>query len=236
MRGFRPGRAVTLLSLAAFAVLVSLGTWQVQRLFWKEELIGSIKAGLAEPPVDLADGLPGDYRQVRASGRILDEPRLFFGSQVRNGEGGPLLVSLFEDSSGKQWLLERGWIPERAIEDASAGAFDVQGALDIEAVTRPARRRGPFTPDDNPQTGRIFAEVPAELNEAFGIDVGDTVLVLRTGLPSGPPHDGLPLLSTVDPNLPNNHLGYVVTWYGLAAALVGVYIAFGRARAREQEA
>ncbi|MEZ5848785.1 MAG: SURF1 family cytochrome oxidase biogenesis protein [Geminicoccaceae bacterium] len=233
MRAFRPGWAATLLSFLALVVLVSLGTWQVQRLFWKEALIAGIEEGLAAPPVDLADGVPGDYRQVFANGRILAEPRLFFGSLVRNGEGGTLLLGVFEDEAGRQWLVERGWIPEWAVADAKDGRFDVEGDVAFGAITRPVRRSGPFTPDPDLETGRIFAEVPEEVNERFGTTVGDTVLVLRTRLATRSAPTELPLLSAVDADLPNNHLGYVVTWYGLAAALVGVYVAFGLARGRE---
>ena len=48
--------------------------------------------------------------------------------------------------------------------------------------------------------------------------------------PGGLPHPGLVL-----PSLPNNHFQYALTWFGLAAVLIGVYAAwmFGRWRGRE---
>lgn len=231
---FRPGIPLTLLTIAGFAVLLALGTWQLQRLQWKTALIAEISEGLQADatPIGAEDLAP--FRPVVAQGRLRSEPVLFQGSYARASQPGVMLTSVFETEDGRQWLVERGWIPESATEDARAGFFGVDGKLAIEAITRPLKRVGPFTPASDFASNRIYAEDRDELNSALGLDLEPLVLVLTSDLPAGPPWDGLPRLSPPEPDLPNNHLGYVVTWYGLAAALLGVYIAFGLARAKEQ--
>lgn len=230
---FRPGWVLSVAALLGLIVLVALGTWQVQRWHWKSALIAEIGAGLDAAPTALSQGLQA-YQPITATGQILNEPVLHQGSYARGGRPGTALTSIFVDASGRQWLLERGWIPETAIEDARAGHFSIESDLTISAVSRPLKRRGPFTPATDLGQGRIYAEDTAELNEAFGLDLQPLALVVTSELAAGPPWDGLPQLTKPDPDLPNNHLGYVITWYGLAAALIGVYIAFGFARAKER--
>ena len=236
MRGFAPGWPLTLAVLAVGAVLVSLGTWQTERLAWKEGLIAEIERNLATEPEDLTlsgnDGPPAPYRPVRLEGRLLAEPVLLRGVVARYSEPGHILMGVIEDVRGRHWLVERGWIPLALAPEVLAGGLSVDDGLMFEAVARPPLRPGPFTPDDDLPAGLIFAENLDVLGRTLGLYLEPMVLVLSTGLPAGPPLDGLPVPSDPRPDLPNNHLGYAITWYGLAGALLAVYIAFGRSRSR----
>jgi surfeit locus 1 family protein len=53
---------------------------------------------------------------------------------------------------------------------------------------------------------------------------------LDPGLPGGFPKGGVTRLE-----LPNRHLEYALTWYGLAAALVAVFAAFAVTRWRQPD-
>ena len=236
IRGFAPGWPLTLATLVVGAVLVSLGAWQTERLVWKEGLIAEIERNLATEPEDIT--LSGNheplepYHPVRLEGRILAEPVLLRGVVARHGEPGHILMGVVEDVAGRHWLVERGWIPSARASEVLSGGLSVDGSLMLEAVTRLPLRSGPFTPGDDLAASMIFAENLDALANAFGLDLEPMVLVLGTGLPAGPPLDGLPIPSDPSPDLPNNHLGYAITWYGLAGALLAVYIAFGRSRSR----
>lgn len=235
LEGFRPGWPLTVLTAAGLTVLLGLGTWQIQRLQWKTALIAEIEAGLDAPPLLLdGGGNPKAYQPVLLTGSIDAGNVLFQGSYARKNLPGTLLLQVFESRDGRHWLLERGWIPEDAIGAARKGVFAISGEQEIEAVARPPKARGPFTPEDNLQTGRLYAEDIETLAGFLGLPLEPLVLVQKSSLPSPQGWDGLPQLNPPRADLPNNHLGYVVTWYGLAAALLGVFLAFGRARAQEK--
>ncbi|MCB1971325.1 MAG: SURF1 family protein [Geminicoccaceae bacterium] len=234
MSPFRPGTAATVAAIISLCILLALGTWQIRRLHWKEALIADIANGLSLPATDLSEVLHSTYRHVTASGEILAEPRFFLGSATRSSELGTSLEQVFVDSSGRQWLLERGWIPDPAMESGRKGAFDIGGTVQIEAVTRPLKATGVFTPSADYVQGRIYGEDVSDLDRRFGLDLQPMALVLQSVAPASGGANLQPVPVDVDPHLPNNHLGYAITWYGLALALIGVYIAFGWSRGREE--
>src|ERR1700760_955344 len=84
--GWRIAKPIIL--LVALAILLSLGTWQVQRLHWKEGLLADIAERRVAPPVPLstieamaASGGDIEYRNVTATGRYLNnKERHFFAT------------------------------------------------------------------------------------------------------------------------------------------------------------
>ena len=236
---FRPGWPVTVVVVACLGVLVSLGGWQVGRSGWKTALIAEIEQGLLSPPLELnADINVGDlepYRPVTISGRLLGDPILLQGAHAERNRPGTMLMQVLRDEADQYWLVERGWIPDEAIADALSGFFGIDEFVKLTAVTRPMKGRGFFTPAADFRANRIYAEDAIELSREYGIALEELALVITSGLPAGPPWDGLPVMKPPSPSLPNNHAGYAVTWFGLACALLGVYVAFGLARAKESQ-
>ena len=64
------------LVLVALAILLALGTWQMERLAWKEGLLASIAERRAAPPVDLA--------AIEALAKAGDDVRLPHGACHRH--------------------------------------------------------------------------------------------------------------------------------------------------------
>ena len=110
---------LTLATLVAFAGLVALGTWQVQRLHWKEGLIAVRAAALAAPPVDLPTTLAAaralEFRRVRASGTFLYDHEFPVNTTEReSGRAGYLVVTPLRRADGTVLMVERGWEIGRA--------------------------------------------------------------------------------------------------------------------------
>jgi surfeit locus 1 family protein len=215
--------------LIALAILVSLGTWQVERLYWKESLIADIAERLASVPVPLTDvermlatGGDIEYRPVTATGRYVnDKERHFFATW--RGRTGYYVYTPLELAGGRYLFVNRGFVPFENKEPEKR----MQGQLTGEqTVTGLARNKLPGKPSwvvpENDVAKNIFywkdldvmassVDIPADKLVPFFVDAGDAL---------NP--KGLPIGAVTQFDLPNNHLQYAVTWYGLAAALVGV--------------
>lgn len=230
-RRFRPGLWPSVAAAAAFVLLASLGTWQAQRLAWKQDLIARAEAGLAAPPApvpsDPASDLAAlDYRRVLTRGRYLHDQAFGFGFSARGGEPGGRLVTPLLLEDGRALLVDRGWLPRALLPPNLPAGLAPEGEVEVAGVARhrAGETRPMFRPDDDPAARRWYGwDFPA-LAEAVGRPLLPLVLVAQ---PEGVAEPGaLPLVEPVAVDFPNNHLGYAITWYGLAAALVAVYVAF----------
>ncbi|WP_343609959.1 SURF1 family cytochrome oxidase biogenesis protein [Novosphingobium sp.] len=81
----------TLVVLAAVALMIALGVWQLHRLSWKEGLIARYQAAMNQPVLDWHDGVPlgakGDYRRVRLACTRFDDEKLVGGRNASSQSG-----------------------------------------------------------------------------------------------------------------------------------------------------
>ena len=206
----------------ALIILLGLGTWQVQRLQWKTDLIRTIAERSTALPIDLADlsfDRPDDlvWQHVHAKARFLPAPEQpqRYTVEGRNGVLGGRLLGVVRTDAGQNMLVDRGFTPD----DAPAPAAP-SGEVVLDAVLRDrgSERQTLFLPDNEPKTGRWFwLDLPA-LDREFGQPLEPIELQLLPGSPGATPEAASPRI-----DLPNNHLGYAITWYGLALGLVAVF-------------
>lgn len=226
-RRFRPRLWPTLTTVVALAVLVTLGTWQVQRLYWKEALIAAAEAGLAAPaePLPVAADWPAwGHRRVTAAGEYGHEAALAFGLSARDGEtGAELLVPLRLDD-GRTLLVNRGWLPEAKLPPSVPIELEQPGSRRVEGLLRVPEGAGRnlFTPADNPGRRRVYGYDWPLLERLVGAPL--LPVVLRLTVPDGAA--GLPRPAPAVVEYRNAHLGYAITWYGLALGLAAVYVVF----------
>lgn len=226
-RRFRFQLGATLVTLAGVALLVGLGTWQLQRLSWKEGLIAAAQAQLAQPPRELTPDIPldgTDYRHLTAHGRYLHDRSFAFGLAANGNEPGALLVTPFALDDGRVILVDRGWLPERLLPPRVPAGLQPEGERTLTGVTRwrPAPLRNFMTPADEPERRRWFAWDLAAMADAVDLPLLPVVLTLDAS--DGPEGQSLPKPEPVTPEFRNDHLGYAITWFSLAAGLIGVYL------------
>ena len=227
---FRPRFWPTVATLAGLIVLLALGTWQLQRLSWKRDLIAHAQEQLAAPAQPLAGSDPAtlDYRRVSATGAYLHDRAFAFGFSTEGGRPGSRLVTPFRLTDGRVFLVDRGWMPEELLPPQVPDGLQPMGEIAIEGI---GRWRGDWerswlSPEDSPATRRWYGwDLPA-MSAALDLPLEPLELVLERS--EGPA--GLPRAEPVSVSLPNDHLGYALTWYGLAVVLLAVYILFSSSK------
>lgn len=232
--------AMALLSVAALAVLLALGTWQVQRLHWKEALIATIEGRTDDAPVELAEietlfARTGDvdYWPMRVEGTFRHEGERHYFATWRGNSGYNVMTPL-ELADGRIIFVNRGFVPFDRKDPATRTDGQVEGVVSIEGLARNVPSEKPsFIVPENDAAANIFYWKDLQLMaSSAGLD-GETVLPFVIDADDAPNPGMLPVGGVTIIDLPNNHLQYAVTWYGLAAALVAVLIAWAW-RARRQ--
>ncbi|MGQ4275266.1 SURF1 family protein [Terrihabitans sp. B22-R8] len=221
-------------SATAFAILIGLGTWQLQRLSWKEALVTRISARVAEPvtnappPADWRslDLDAWEYRPVEARGRFRNDLEVRVYTLLGEARGplagaGYWVLTPLERDEGGTIIVNRGFVPLDRAEPASRPGSQVDDEVQVKGLLRRPEDRNPFTPDDKPQDRLFYARDPAAIAAGLSLqEVAPFTIDARDSGPQGLPQGGETRLSFT-----NRHLEYALTWYGLAGALAAVLIA-----------
>jgi surfeit locus 1 family protein len=212
------------LTLAMLAALIALGTWQVQRLAWKREFLRRIDLAEASPAIPLgADPRPFD--KVHVEGWFRGDRAAYYGAEVRDTRRGPQmgaqLIEPLERPEGPPLLVDRGWVPL----SPAPWVTPPGGPAAVEGFVRPPDSAGPFSASDDPASRRFFTLNPAAIGAALGLGQVAPFTLVALG---PPPPELYPDPARGLPRPANNHLSYVITWYGLAASLVVVFAIWAR--------
>ena len=221
----------------AFAVLIALGTWQIERKAWKEALIASLTERLAAPPVALPpakdwaklDRATDEYRRVKFTATFDDarEALVFPAASAFRPDvtsPGYWVFTPARLAGGGFIMVNRGFVPDARRDAKSRLAGQISGPIEIAGALRWPDDRHWFTPADDPAHNLWFTRDPAGIAAAKGLDakslaVAPFYVEQEAPIPSG----GLPQPGKLFVALPDNHLQYALTWYGLAAVLAAVF-------------
>jgi surfeit locus 1 family protein len=227
------------------ALLIWLGVWQLERLRWKETLLAQIDARVntapepLPPPDAWARLVPDDYeyRHVAAAGVFEhDKEAYVFRTGALHGETtsvGFHVLTPLRLANGTNVLVNRGFVPQDKRDPASRREGQIAGEVAVTGLMRAPEERNWFTPADDP-ANRIWytrdaQAIASALNipqvAPFVIDADDVPV------PGGLPQGGATQIA-----IPNNHLSYALTWFGLAATLLGVFAAFAWRRLKDPSA
>ncbi len=194
--------------VTGLAILVSLGNWQVDRLAEKQAFLAAIDARIDDAPVALPaspDPETDRFLAVTSSGTLTTDELHVLVSVKKVGPG-YRIIAAFETSEGRRILVDRGFVAT-AQKDAPrySGPLTVTGNLhwpdEIDSYT-PA----------NDHAGNIWfsRDVPTM---AAALKTESILLIVRDTSEKDTAVTPLPVDSSI---YPNDHLEYVVTWYGLA--------------------
>jgi surfeit locus 1 family protein len=214
--------------LTGVAVLLSLGTWQIQRLHWKEALIATRQAQMSAPAIELpatVDSADLEYRRVTLTGRFLHDRELFLGGRTHGGVVGFGVVTPLELADGRVILIHRGWVPPERKDKIRRPEGLVDGTVTLEAVVRTGGWKGSkwFRPDNAPANNAwIWVDLPAMAAQA---SLEAPVLEVYVDAVDDAP-GGLPIAVPPQIHLRNDHLQYAFTWYALAFALLIIYLIY----------
>ncbi len=226
----------TLWSAFGLVLLLGLGTWQVQRLSWKEGLIAQRNVALTAAPVPLPASLeaarPLEFHPVRADGEFLNDHELYLNQQSLTGDQGFQIVTPFRLSDGTILMVNRGFVPTDHQAPATRAAGQIAGPTAVTGLLRLPEPPGWFTPPNAPDKNSWFS---IDLNGMATTAGVGSALPFYIDASAAPNPGGWPLGGQTITDLPNDHLQYAITWFALAAALVVVYIRFAQRRLRSAE-
>lgn len=222
-RVFAPNPWLTLLALAVFVLLCGLGRWQLGRAEEKRVLWAGFEAG-SEPATALPlTFAPVDrYRQVSVTGRYDAARQFLLDNMSHAGQPGYHVLTPLKLDDGRAVLVDRGFVPFGTARRDQAPPIAVGGETRsikgrMDALPRPAVELPGATAGAWPRV--VSFPRMTEVAAALDVTLHPQVLLLDPAAPDGFVRDWRP------PGLaPDQHLGYAVQWFGLAATLAAIWL------------
>lgn len=209
-----------------FAMLVSLGVWQLHRLAWKRDLIERVEQRVRAPPVappererwSQVDAANSEYLRVLVHGRYRHDRETLVQAVTERG-GGFWVLTPLETVDGYVVLINRGFVPPTQRDPATRLQGQIEGVTTVTGLIRMSEAGGAYLRSNEPTADRWYSRDVAAIAAARGLtdvapyfidaDAGDA----RNG---SAPIGGLTVI-----RFSNNHLQYALTWFGLALMVAG---------------
>ncbi|WP_454915205.1 SURF1 family protein [Xanthobacter sediminis] len=241
LNGPRPLRwprliAVTVVALIGVAGFASLGVWQVQRLYWKRDLIQRVDSRIHADPVPApgaADwgGITSEkdeYRRVQTSGRFLNDQTVLIYTPSDYGPADWVLTPLLR-ADGTIIMVNRGLVPE---DLGRKGDYaKPEGQVTVTGLLRMPEDRGwLFSRPNDPATGHWYRRDIASITHAKGFKAAAPYFIDEGGGdPSVWPRGGQTVVT-----FRNAHLSYALTWFALALGVLAGYLLLLRQEVRQR--
>jgi surfeit locus 1 family protein len=234
-----------LVAVVAFAMLVALGVWQVERKAWKENLIATLAERMSAPPSPVPPRgewqnltpAADEFRRVRMRAQFdpQREARIYSGGAgLRDDVKAPGYFAFAPArlADGSTVVINRGHV-DNPNADASLKPIAVpEGAVDVVGALRWPEPPGWFVTPYSERQDLWFVRDHRAMAQRYGWgEVAPFYIEMESPAPAG----GVPRPGRLTVKLRNDHFGYALTWFGLAAVLVGVF-GFWAARRRRGEA
>ncbi len=196
-------------------VFIALGTWQIIRLNWKNNLILEIENSLKNPPVQLSQSNQKNYLKIKTSGSVDFEKQIYLYNLNDSGTPGfevfnPIIIN------GENYLLNRGWIP---FEKKNMPEINILDQNNIFGTIKTQRRKNIFKPDNDIKENYWFSLDREDILKFTGKKFSKYIIYL----------DGnyqFPRPIKITANISNNHKKYAMTWFSLAISIFLLYLYF----------
>lgn len=230
--------APAIAAIIVFCILCALGNWQWQRLHWKEALIAQVNGRIHDAPVaapgpaawPTLDVVAFDYTPVTVSGTFLNDKEAYLYGSLSEARGpingvGWFVFTPFKTDDGWTVYVNRGFVPDANRLPTTRQAGQIDGHTTVTGLLRRPETPAHWFGDGISKDGQWFAREPSLFARAAGLG---EVAPYSVDADATPNAGGLPQGGETLIIFPNNHLQYVVTWFGLAFALVAVFVAYAR--------
>ena len=231
----RRRRVFVTIMLVLTLVFAALGTWQVQRLFWKLDLIARVDARVhadpaAAPAREAWDGISAEkdeYRHVTVTGTFEHGKSVLVQAVTERGAGFWLLTPLhLADSSVV--LVNRGFLPAAERNSAARTASEiVAGPVTVTGLLRISEPGGAFLRSNDPANDRWYSRDVDAIARSKGLTPAAPYFIDADATPNP---GGLPIGGLTVVQFRNSHLVYATTWYALAIMTAAALIILRRRR------
>ena len=196
-------------------VFIALGTWQIIRLGWKNNLILEIENSLKNPPVELTQSNKVNYLKIKTSGSVDFEKQIYLYNLNDSGTPGFEVLNPIS-IDGENYLLNRGWIP---FEKKDTPEINIIDQTNIVGTIKIQGRKNIFKPDNDLKENYWFSLNREDILKFTGKKFSKYIIYL----------DGnyqLPKPKKITANISNNHKKYAMTWFSLAISILLLYLYF----------
>ena len=196
-------------------VFVALGSWQIIRLNWKNNLILEIENSLKNPPVELINSNEVNYLKIKTSGLIDLEKQIYLYNLNDTGTPGFEVINpiLINDTN---YLINRGWIPFEKKNSQEINVFDEN---DIIGTLKLQGRKNIFKPDNDLEENYWFSLNREDILKFTGKEFSKYIIYLNGNYQ-------VPKPKKITANISNNHQKYALTWFSLAISILLLYLYF----------
>lgn len=223
----RPRLVPWLFFISAMTVTLALGTWQIFRLEQKTALINRIEAASTQAP--LAALPPNDaladhaFMRVALQGTWVPQVEFHVMPRYFKDQLGYHLFTPLRLADGRVVLVNRGWVPAAKKDPATRPESLAEGEAAITGMIRIGADRNYFTPTSDAKKNIWFGRDVAAMASAGGLDNVAPATVDAIGAQD--PHH-LPIAFSGEITLYNQHLTYIFTWYGIALAVLVIFLVY----------
>ncbi len=227
----RPALWPTLISLPILVLSLTLGVWQLERREWKRDILDRMVMNQAAPPLSLDELLKGDplrheYGRVKVAGTFEHGKEFHLAARSLKNKVGLQVVTPLKTDDGRVVLFDRGWIPSEKKEPSKRAEGQVAGRVELTGIVRRSQIKGRFVPDSVPDRNVWFhVDVPL-MRQLAGAPRDPKLDTFFLDADAAPNPGGAPVGGQTRLDIPNDHMQYAITWFLLALALAGVYLAY----------
>ncbi|WP_341487681.1 SURF1 family protein [Pararhizobium sp. A13] len=226
-------RLVLMGAMLLVAVFVALGTWQVQRLIWKLDLIARVEARIQAQAVsapsraqwDAVGAEKDEYRRVTVTGVFVHDKTVLVQAVTERGAGFWVLTPMRRQDMSTV-LINRGFVPSDRRDASERAQGNIAGNIEVTGLMRMSEPGGAFLRSNDPANDRWFSRDVAAIAASKGLDDVAPYFIDAdaTPVPGGLPIGGLTVV-----RFRNNHLVYALTWYALAMmSASGAFLVYRR--------
>ena len=210
--------------LVALSVLISLGSWQIKRLTWKENIIAKLETEYQKDPLEnfytlenltLESDLPLLYGS--AKGQFIYDKEILAGPKPHDGSIGFLVITPMKLDSGGYILVNRGWIDQSKTD--SLKQTHIQGQITASGIFRKPDWNS-FTPDNSPENN-IWTKL--DIKQISDVKNITPVAPLLLYAESASKKSDVLIMQQERWHPRNKHKQYAIFWFTMAFALIGVF-------------
>lgn len=192
-------------------LLFALGSWQLQRLAWKKDLISKISNSFQSPPIQIPINIKA-FEKIKFSGTIIGNPISVYNLGEKGVYGFDIYYPLLVEN--KSLMIKAGWSPIVIKESKNF----IGKKFEFEGVVLNYKKKNIFTPDNSEKNFYYFINskiLTEKYNKRFdNFYLHETSNIFKS----------LNLIKSHNINIRNNHLQYALTWYCLCFIIIIAFI------------
>jgi len=202
-------KSLDILFIFFILTVLSLGTWQVLRLYSKNNLISDLENNLKKNSINFNVNIDKEYTKVLFKKKDLKSKIFLY--HLNKGEIGFKVIFSYEVNSSLVVLVDKGWIRKDKINLIKNTLFNDDI---IEGYTKKIREKNLFTPNNNIKEDFVYSIEVDNLKKSLNKNIYP-LLIIQTS------KTNKNIVSNdYEISLSNNHLQYAITWYGLALVTI----------------